>query len=90
MSDDDPIEIVTRGELAELREAARHLRRLAGDAHRARAAEADARGPRLIFGVCRCGGGSAELADEAREAVHDFNRLVARWTDAEHRRDGAK
>lgn len=89
MSDDDSIAIVTRGELAELRTAAKELRRLAREAHQLRTDEADARGPRQVFGVCRCGGGSSELSDKACVALLGIDRIVGRWTIEEHKA-GAK
>lgn len=86
-SNADPIEIVTRGDLALLREASDELRRLARDAHKLRKAEAEARGPRQVFGVCSCGGGCATDRDAACEAAENLRWIVARWSDAERKAD---
>ncbi len=85
-SDADPIELVTRGDLALLRAASEELRRLAREAHGRRAHEA--RGPRQQFGSCCCGYGDATDKDAACEAAEHLRWIVDRWSSAERKADG--
>lgn len=86
MSADDVIEIVTRGDLALLREASDELRKLAREAHKRRAHEA--RGPRQQFGSCCCGYGDATDKDAACEAAKALRWIVDRWSNAERKAGG--
>lgn len=86
MNDDDPIEIVTRGELSTLSAAVERLRRLAADAHRARMKEHT----RRLNSPCVCGGGDVIASDTACAAYEDARDILNRWQNAAFQKDGAK